>query len=220
MPTARSRVPDDLVGVRIRCPHCSAWLIVDESMTRKAASQRNQIQEGDIPPCRSIRSPRGRRRSRSRPTWRIQDLRWPATAVGDAGTCARRRLRDSGRSAQRYQMTDDDWTAFGGVRESDSAALAELTTAFWIGCVTLLMNVIVCQHTLRPKALEIPGRLAVCRRSCRHHAIGVGCPAHFRLTATALSVWRPLEMLPWYASGLKRGVWRECGVDLQHLFGG
>ena len=208
-------VPDDLVGVRIRCPHCSAWLVVDAKYREASA---HQIQEGIPPPSLDSLAEKPSAKEVASLENQIYDGLPPLSVM-----LALRQRRDYDRDdlGRRFEMTDDDWTALAAF-EKVMRGSAELTTAFWIGSVTLLMNVIVWASTLATQGLRDSGEGRLLAAVVSAMVIGVGLPCLYfgRQKLRRLEFGDLLEMLPWYAFGLGAAFGVNAVLDFQHLFGG
>src|ERR1035438_10344839 len=114
-------VPDDLVGARIRCPHCGELIVIAAKDFEGPSAQvqqglppgapdpkevsnlENQIYDG-LPPLSVMLA----LRRKGGPAYNQEELN------------------------RRYPMTDDDWKALAAFEKALHASAA-LTTAFWIG---------------------------------------------------------------------------------------
>jgi hypothetical protein len=204
-------VPDDLVGVRIRCPHCGEWLVVDPKYRDASAEQiraavpdmslgasaekpalqeplnlENQIYDG-LPPLAVMIAVRRQQGSHFTP----DDL------------------------AARYPMTDDDWKALSAF-ESVLVAVVSLHTTLAIGAVTVLVNLLAfaasleqTQPTNRPFSHAV---VVVILGTC-FLVIYLGSQTLRRIKLDALA-----NLLPWSASCVALVVGTAALLDVMTIF--
>ena len=138
-------VPDDLVGTRIRCPHCATWLLVEEKYRDTSSPQ---IQAGE--PNMSLDA------SADKPTAnesvnlenQIYDGLPPLSVM-----LALRRQQgaefDADDFARRYPMTDDDWKALAAF-ESVLWSVVSLRTTVMLAAAALVVNLIISMTSASP----------------------------------------------------------------------
>jgi hypothetical protein len=131
-------VPDDLVGVRIRCPHCGEWLDVDP---KHSDTLTEQIPAGvpDITLDAITQKPK--------PTQSIKLENQiydglPPLAVMMALHRQKGAEYDKDDYASRYPMTEDDWRALSAF-ESVLLSVVSLRTTLVVGAVALVVNLLV-----------------------------------------------------------------------------
>jgi hypothetical protein len=141
-------VPDDLIGARIRCPHCGELIVIEakdcegpsvhvqQGMPpgapdpKEASNLENQIYDG-LPPLSVMLA---LRRRKGGPAYDQEELN------------------------RRYPMTDDDWRALAAFEKALHASAA-LTTAFWFGLMALAGNTVLWYGALgfhRSAAEQVP----------------------------------------------------------------
>ncbi len=122
-------VPDDLVGVRIRCPHCGASIVVDSQQGVESASQ---IKAGG-PGAKSNDAPNLENQ--------IYDG-LPPLAVMMALKRQKGIAYDAHDFASKFEMTEDDWRALTAF-EFVLRASYQIRTAFGLGLTGMMTNVTV-----------------------------------------------------------------------------
>jgi hypothetical protein len=140
-------VPDDLVGVRIRCPHCGAWLDVDPKY-RDTASE--QIQAGAPDMTLDAITEKPKPKESVKLENQIYDG-LPPLAVMMALHRQKGADFDADDYASRYPMTDDDWKALSAF-ESVLLAVVSLRTTLVVAAVALVMNLLVWAVAASPDA--------------------------------------------------------------------
>src|SRR5258708_37554106 len=125
-------VPDDLVGTRIRCPHCAAMLTVEAPVSEgnESVNLEHQIYDG-MPPLSVMMA-----------------LRRQQGAAFDADDFA-----------TRYPMTDDDWKALSAF-ESVLYSVVSLRTTVMVAALALLVNILGCSLLMSESARD-GGRTAI-----------------------------------------------------------
>jgi hypothetical protein len=128
-------VADDMVGARIRCPHCEQLLFVDPAFQEGAAGQQtapnesalleNRLYAG-VPPLSVMLALRGGR---------------PPLGKDDA--------------ALRAEMTADDWKALDAF-ETVIHAIAALKTALWLGIMATLLTGLLWNAAVFGPAWQVP----------------------------------------------------------------
>jgi hypothetical protein len=123
-------VSDDLIGMRIRCPHCAAMLTVERSASETSAVQPGAPDGVSKPPKESVNLEH-----------QIYDGLPPLSVM-----MALRRQQgaafDADDFAARYPMTDDDWKALSAF-ESVLWSVVSLRTTVMLGALAVLVNLIV-----------------------------------------------------------------------------
>jgi hypothetical protein len=124
-------VPDDMVGARMRCPHCEQLLFVDPQYMEGAA--------GQIPATAPDAEKKPLPGEPARPEARLF-AGMPPLALMLAMREGRGPAWDAG--AVRAEMTDDDWKALA-LFEKMLWATASLTTSLWFGITVLLFTALI-----------------------------------------------------------------------------
>ena len=121
-------VPDDLAGVRIRCPHCGASLVVDPKFREASAEE---IQAGSPTAAREPVNLENQIYDGLPPLAVMMALRRKGGAKYDADDFNRK-----------YEMTDDDWRALSAF-EAVLLATVPLRLTVWLGAAAICANVVV-----------------------------------------------------------------------------
>lgn len=124
-------VPDDLVGARIRCPHCGELIIVDA----QDGEGRSDIQPG-LPP--GAPDPREVKNLENQ----IYDGLPPLSVMLELRRRKGGPAYDQEELNRRYPMTEDDWKALAAFEQALFAAEA-LSMASWIGLAALGGNLLL-----------------------------------------------------------------------------
>ena len=210
-------VPDDLVGTRIRCPHCAAWLIVQE---KDRAPSSAQIQVGE--PNMSLDAIADKLTAKESVNLenQIYDGLPPLSVM-----LALRRQQgadfDADDFARRHPMTDDDWKALSAF-ESVLLSVVSLRTSLALGAVALAVNLVILatmisnerkqagldgiQFITHFSSLFVVAGLIVC--------IYTGSQALRRIQLRSLAM-----LLPWAACGIALVVVANALLDVMAMAG-
>jgi hypothetical protein len=126
-------VSEDLLGARIRCPHCGELVFLED---KPGAAPSPHVQSG-TPPGAPLTDPRDALKLDSQ----IYDG-LPPLAVMMALRRQQGRDFDADDFNRRYPMTEDDWKALAAF-ETGLHASVSLDTAFWLGLAALIANCLV-----------------------------------------------------------------------------
>jgi hypothetical protein len=132
-------VADDMVGARIRCPHCEQLLFVDRQYEEGAAEPLG----AEIPTLAPDSEQKPQSSEPARPEARLY-AGMPPLALMLAIREGRGSAWDAG--AIRAEMTDDDWKALA-LFEKVLWATASLTTSLWFGITVLVFTALLWMVT-------------------------------------------------------------------------
>jgi DNA-directed RNA polymerase subunit RPC12/RpoP len=194
-------VPDDLVGARIRCPHCGSLIVVDAKDCegpsvqvqqglpsgapdpQEVSNLENQIYDG-LPPLSVMMA---LRRRKGGPAYDQEELN------------------------RRYPMTEDDWKALAAFEKALDASAA-LTTAFWIGLTAFAANALLWAGMLgfnRSTIEEVsPARFFSIVATALAIGAGVTCIRAGTERLSRIMLGGMLAILPW------------CTLAMALVFGG
>jgi DNA-directed RNA polymerase subunit RPC12/RpoP len=188
-------VPDDLVGARIRCPHCGALIVVD---AKDGDYQSVQVQPGEpagAPNPKEVSNLENQ----------IYDGLPPLSVMMELRRRKGRAAYDADELSRRYPMTEDDWKALAAFEEALHASAA-LTTAYWIGLGALIGNVslwVAALDLLHRTGDPFPPKLLSWLLAS---ALGITVGVMFLRTGAArmsrIMLGVVLEILPWSALAL------------------
>ncbi|HZZ80871.1 MAG TPA: hypothetical protein VFE62_20380 [Gemmataceae bacterium] len=128
-------LPDDLLGSKIRCPHCGTLILIDAKYRESASPQ---IREGE--PAGAPEKPDPREPSNLEN--QIYDGLPPLAVMMALRRRGGKPAYDQDELNQRYPMTDDDWKALAAFEKALHASVS-LTNACWIGTMGLLANAMI-----------------------------------------------------------------------------
>ncbi len=142
-------VADDLVGARIRCPHCEQFLVVDPRYQEAACEQ---VQPGM--PSLSL-GPEPRPAEPANPEHRVHAGLPPLSVMLAVRAGRAPAWKDDGTVSA--EMTADDWTALAAF-EKVLYAIAALQTSLWVGIATatstLLLALVAAQGSSEGTSLS------------------------------------------------------------------
>jgi hypothetical protein len=211
-------VPEDLVGTRIRCPHCSAWLIVDARYRDPSSAQ---IQAAEPNMSLDALPTKAAPKESVNLADQIYDGLPPLSVM-----LALRRQQgtdfDADDFARRYPMTDDDWKALSAF-ESVLRSVVSLRTSLGLGAAALAVNLLILA-TIMSKDREQTGLDGI--RFLTHLSslfivggliafIYVGSEALRRIRLHSLAT-----LLPWAACGIALVVVANAVTDFMAMAGG
>jgi hypothetical protein len=210
-------VPDDLVGVRIRCPHCGAWLDVDEKYREPSDEQ---IQASMPVLSFDTKAPKPKPAEPIKLENQIYDG-LPPLSLMIALHQRKGHDADANDYASRYPMTEDDWKALSAF-ESILLAVISLRITLVVGAAALVVNLLVWTASVQPtgehRGVEMVRPLT---RAGTPILLGVfflliylGCQALRRIKLGTVA-----PFVPWAAVGVALVVGGNALLDLLTIFG-
>jgi hypothetical protein len=204
-------LPDDLVGMRIRCPHCAEWLVGDPKY-RDTSAEQIPVGVPDMSLGASAEKPAAQE------PLNLENQIYdglPPLAVMIAVRRQQGSLFTSEDVATRCLMTDDDWKALSAF-ESVLVAVVSLHTTLAIGAVTLLVNLLAVMASLeqsQPTNRSFSHAVTVIILGACFLVIYVGSQTLRRIKLDVLA-----NLLPWSASCVTLLVGGAALLDIMTIF--